>query len=201
MGEYIDKLNVAEEVVELAALERVKEYYRTINGKKVHVSGHSRKGDGPNHRADMNAAGKSADHLLFGPSKQNFSQRADASGYKDTPMKVSIPKSSKASTDAETAAYQEHARERAKRQSAFQAAEAARAKNEVPPQGSLSKSENDEFQSLHKRLGKLTAAEEARYKALKAKAVSLSPRLSKVQSLLNESAGGIARLEKLTAKW
>lgn len=58
MGEHIDKLKLQldPDVVELGAIERVKSYYRTINGKKVKVSEHSRKGDGPNHRADMNAS-------------------------------------------------------------------------------------------------------------------------------------------------
>jgi hypothetical protein len=56
MGEYLDKLTASEEVVALGAIEKVMSYYRTVNGKKVKVSAHARKGDGPNHRADTKAS-------------------------------------------------------------------------------------------------------------------------------------------------
>lgn len=237
MGEYIDKLTAVsqatDEVVELSALEKVKEYFRTINGKKVRVKGHTRKGDGPNHRADMNYAQrsqaafdkgptaldkvkdallgsettaidkkvrqdvknekqarrrgekppmiegarpssrKSTDHALFGSdaAKKHF---AVDSNYDDWEDKfVSGPHKGKTAAQAFADIQKKPAPSKASPgtgKPAFQAAEAARAKTEVPPLGSLSNAEDDEFQKLRKRLGSLTPAEEARYKALKAKA-------------------------------
>lgn len=79
MGENIDKLKAAEEVVALAAIERVKDYFRTINGKKVKITGHTRKGDGPNHRADMNVADRMAGQQRPDAVEKSFPDKRPAS--------------------------------------------------------------------------------------------------------------------------
>lgn len=53
MGENLDRIKAAEDVVPLGAIERVKGYVRMFRGRQVHVGGYARKGDGPNHRRDF----------------------------------------------------------------------------------------------------------------------------------------------------